>query len=332
MRCPLAPGRGFVLTAIALVALDAAAQDMTQEVKSWLDRMNDAVETLSYEGTFVRVFDGNAETLHIVHRNSDGDVREKISSFGDAGREILREGQRVQCVLPERRVVLLESPDNSSSPISSSLPDYSDGLKANYELASHRKGQVAQRDTQIVIIRPKDDLRYGYVLWLDQETAMPLKSQVRDETGAVVEQILFTDFEIRDSIDDSEFDSTIDTDGFRWIRSREYEDYSNDQVTWRANELPSGFEMSVARRSAIAGLDNPVYHLVFSDGLATVSVFVADSEADVEEGYSRLGSTNSYSLNMRGRKVTAMGEVPRQTVRRIAASLDTSTDDAADSR
>ena len=87
--------------------------------------------------------------------------------------------------------------------------------------------------------------------------------------------------------------------------------------------MPGGFKLSVATQSPISGSEYPVEHLVYSDGLATVSVFIEDPKTttDVGEGYSHVGSTNAFSLTLRGRKVTAVGEVPRQTVRTIASSL-----------
>jgi sigma-E factor negative regulatory protein RseB len=229
----------------------------------------------------------------------------------------------VQCILPDRQVVLLEQ-TRDASPLVSTLPSYSEGLEQNYELATYRKGQVAHRPTQVIGIKPKDDLRYGYLLWLDQESAMPLKSQVRDENGEVVEQILFTEFEIFDEIPESAVASTVDTEGFTWFRAPPPASEATDEVPWRAMSLPSGFTLSVATRSPIAGSQYPVEHLVYSDGLATVSVFIEDpnTKAEVQEGYFRLGSTNAYSLTLGGRKVTAIGEVPRRTIESIAASLE----------
>ena len=95
------------------------------------------------------------------------------------------------------------------------------------------------------------------------------------------------------------------------------------EIPWRA-AAPPGFKLSIATESQIAGSDTPVGHLVYSDGLATVSVFIEDpaTEADVSEGFSTMGSTNVYSLTLSsGQKATAVGEVPRQTVRTIASSL-----------
>jgi sigma-E factor negative regulatory protein RseB len=188
---------------------------------------------------------------------------------------------------------------------------------------SYQKGQIASRPTQVVGIKPNDTFRFGYVLWLDQETALPLKSQVRDENGEVVEQILFTEFEILDEIPDSALASTIDTEGFTWFRTPVQTTEAPDYAAWHAT-LPQGFELSAAARRRISGSEYPVEHLVYTDGLATVSVFIEDpnSTTEVGEGYIRLGSTNAYSLTLDGRKVTAMGEVPRQTVELIAKSIE----------
>jgi sigma-E factor negative regulatory protein RseB len=95
-------------------------------------------------------------------------------------------------------------------------------------------------------------------------------------------------------------------------------------IPWRVGQLPAGFELMASTLKPIAGSEYPVEHMVFSDGLATVSVFIEDpkTEADVAEGFSAVGSTNTFSLTFNGRKVTAVGEVPRRTVETIATSLE----------
>ena len=291
-----------------------------QEARDWLERMSRAVEELNYRGTFVHVLDGTAETLHIVHRHADGQSGERILS-DNAGREIVRQGSRVQGIFPDRRVVLFET-RSDVSPLVSALPSSTAELEPHYEITLGGSARVADRPVQVLEIKPRDEFRYGYMLWLDQETAMPLQSQLVDEQGEVVEQILFTDIEIPADIPAEALEPTIDTTGFTALRAPEAPPLAAE-IPWRAAAVPGGFKLSVATQSPIAGSDTPVEHLVYSDGLATVSVFIEDPEttAEVREGFSTVGSTNAYSLTLRGRKVTAMGEVPRQTVRTIASSL-----------
>ena len=303
---------------VALIAVDAVAQD----ARSWLDRMNRAVEELNYEGTFVHALDGNTETMHIVHRNDNGRIGERIVSLNGVGREIIRNENEVQCILPDRRVVLLDETADAN-PLVSALPSYSEDLEPNYTFNVYRSARVADRPAQVIGIRPRDEFRYGYLLWLDQETAMPLKAQLRDENDEIVEQILFVQFEIFDSIPAAALEPTIDTAGFSWLRSEKAGSLPSSTVLWRAGTAPGGFKLAVATHKPLAGAEYPVEHLVYSDGLATVSVFIEDpkADADVVEGFSNVGSTNAYSLTLSGHKVTAIGEVPRLTVHQIASSL-----------
>jgi len=303
--------------AVGLIAFQVAAQD----AQTWVNRMTRAVEDLSYQGTFVHLLGSEAETLQIVHLNDDGRVSERIMSMDGVGREIIRHEDQVQCILPDRRIVLLEE-RRDVSPLVSALPSYSEDLQRHYDFSLLSTARIAERETQIVGIKPRDEFRYGYILWLDSETAMPLKSQLWDDQGRTVEQVLFTRIEISDDIPLSALEPTIDADGFSVIRAPEAEE-TEEVPQWRASSVPGGFQLSVATQKPMAGSEYPVEHLVYSDGLATVSVFIENpnSEPEVAEGFSRVGSANAFSLSLHGRQVTAVGEVPMRTVETIATSL-----------
>jgi sigma-E factor negative regulatory protein RseB len=308
---------GSTLLLAALICSHATAQ----EARDWLERMTRAVDELNYRGTFVHVLDGTVETLHIVHRNADGRSGERILSLGGPGREIVRQGALVQGIFPDRRVVLFET-RSDVSPLVSALPSSSADLEPHYEISLGGSDRVAERAVQVLEIKPRDEYRYGYRLWLDQETAMPLQSTLIDEQGEVVEQILFTEIEVPADIPAAALEPTIDTTGFTTLRASESTPLAAE-IPWRAAAVPGGFKLSVATQGPMAGSDTPVEHLVYSDGLATVSVFIEApaTNADVQDGFSTAGSMNAFSLTLRGRKVTAVGEVPRQTVRTIASSL-----------
>jgi sigma-E factor negative regulatory protein RseB len=305
------------LVLLVFLGSHAAAQD----ARDWLERMGRAVEDLNYRGTFVHMFDGSSETLQIVHRNADGRSGERILALDGAGREMVRQGSRVQGIFPDRRVVLFET-RSDVSPLVTVLPSSTAELEPHYEIRLGGNARVAGRAVQVLEIKPRDEFRYGYMLWLDQETAMPLQSTLIDEQGEIVEQILFTDIEFAADIPAEALEPTIDTTGFTTMRAPEAAPLAAE-IPWRAVAVPGGFKLSVATQSPIAGSDTPVEHLVYSDGLATVSVFIEDpaTKADVRDGFSTVGSTNAYSLTLSGRKVTAMGEVPPRTVRTIASSL-----------
>ena len=309
--------------AVGLVLASAVSLAHAQDAREWLNRMNTALEERNYIGTFVHVHDENVETLHVIHRNLDGSVAERIVSRDGIGREIVRENDHVQCILPDRRVVLLEK-RRDGNPWLSTTPSYSEKLEQNYRFKVYNTDRIADRETQIIGITPKDEFRYGYVLWLDIETAMPLKSQLR-EASRIVEEILFSEIDFPESIPDSVLEPSISTDGFTLYDAQhdDHEVAAADSVPWSVSSLPGGFQLTDSNYRPIAGSKYPVEHLVYSDGLATVSVFIEDpkTDADVAEGFSVVGSTNAFSTTVRGRKVTAVGEVPRHTVHSIATSL-----------
>jgi sigma-E factor negative regulatory protein RseB len=161
---------------------------------------------------------------------------------------------------------------------------------------------------------------------------MPLKTQLCDARGRVIEQIVFASLTLSSRIPDSAFKPDLSTQGFQWLRNEAAptkEPPENASLVWNALKLPPGFKMAARSAQVMPGSTDPVSHLVFSDGMASVSVFVevetkthepADDQTVTEES-ARLGSSSVYSTMMGGRKVTAVGEVPPATVRSIASSF-----------
>lgn len=299
-----------------------------EDPRAWLARMSHAVEYLNYQGTLVHMHGGEADVLQIVHRVDDGRVTERLTALDGAGREIIRNDDEVTCILPDQESVLVESRDDrdsSQSPLRGRLPSQDQFSEAYYHVSFVGPDRVAGRDAQVIAIRPKDAYRYGYRLWLDERTAMPLKSQLWDEQGNVVEQILFADVELPDSIPAARVEPSLLMDSFTWHRADEPPPTSDsaEAAGWTATELPAGFELMAARTKLPPGSTQPMEQLVYTDGLASVSVFIEDgvAEADQAEGWSQIGAANAYTTTLEGRLITAVGEVPMRTVEMIALSV-----------
>lgn len=186
-----------------------------------------------------------------------------------------------------------------------------------------------RRGTHLITVMPRDQYRYGYRLWIDDSTAMPLKTQLCDGHGNVIEQIVFANLKVRSHIPDSAFRPGISTAGFQWLRNDAAplkETMAASTTVWNADPLPPGFHMTVRAAQTMPGSLGPVDHLVFTDGLASVSVFVethvetTSGQAPVVES-ARVGSSYAFSTVVDGHKVTAVGEVPPETVRFIAGSV-----------
>lgn len=313
------------LSAVALSAMVLPAQASDPEARAWLERMSRALSTQSYDGRFFHLRQSRSESMRIIHRVDKGQITERLVSLDGSGREIIRNEKEVICYLPDKRVVLVEKRTDDNSLVSA-LPVYNESLESLYKI--ERSGRIVKalgRRTQVIDVKPRDQYRYGYRLWLDQETAMPLKSQLCDSNGNVIEQILFAELNFRDRIPADELKASISGEGFKWLRQDDTVPVrmTNAVVGWNVARLPKGFRLTTWRIQLIAGSPTPVRHLVYSDGLASVSVFIEprDAQAAPMHGLAKVGAAFAYSRDLDGHQVTAVGEVPAATVEAIAAGV-----------
>jgi sigma-E factor negative regulatory protein RseB len=306
--------------------------------REWLQKMNQALATRNYDGTFFHLSEGRVETMRIVHRVRAGRVIERLQSLDGSGREFVRNNGELTCYLPDQHTVLVE-PRPDHGPFLGSLPQFGTDVIEFYRIESLPATRILGRAAHVISVTPKDQFRFGYRLWLDESTAMPLKTQLCDSRGQVIEQIFFARLEMPENISDSDLTPLVRTDGMHWVRQGPAQDNPSPALSaFRAQELPPGFRLTVAGAQTIGGATVPASHLVYSDGLATVSVFVeapqagpagADpgQSAPVEppmQGLSRVGSGFAFSTVVQGHQVTAVGEVPAQTVEFIAHSVKSS--------
>jgi negative regulator of sigma E activity len=143
--------------------------------------------------------------------------------------------------------------------------------------------RINRRDTRVIAVTPRDEFRYGYRLWIDETTAMPLKTQLCDAHGRIIEQVVFASLTLAGHIADSAFRPEVATDGFQWLRNDATPPgpgVPNTSALWSALKLPPGFRMTVRSAQVLPGAHDPVAHLVFTDGLASVSVFVESRAAE----------------------------------------------------
>lgn len=301
-----------------------------EDARAWLARTDQALTTRNYEGVFVHEHAGQTETLRVIHRVSGDEVAERLLSMDGSGREFIRRGPDLICYLPDKREVLVER-SLDTGVLLSGLPRIDASSAAQYEVRETARTRVSGRSARVITITPTDDLRYGYRLWIDEATAMPLKSQLRDADGHVVDQIVFTSLKLPVHIADSMLQPAVDARGYRWLRrdrvvaAAATPGSSSAAAAWQAGGLPPGFRMTVNATQMLPGATAPVEHMVFSDGLASVSVFVETQPdagaAPAEVGAVSLGSSSLYTTVVSGYRVTAIGEVPPDTVRVIAHSI-----------
>ncbi len=263
--------------------------------------------------------------MRIVHRVEKGRSVERLVSLDGSGREIVRTRDEVHAYLPDRRVVLVE-PRGDEGSLLKALPTPGPTLDRYYEISAAKGNELLGRDVRVIDVRPRDAYRYGYRLWLDEETAMPLRSVVVDGAGHPVEQIQFTRLELKDSI-------PARTSSRRWMPP--VSSGSAPTASWRpcrsCRPRAAGGRCGCRRvsgwwRAGCSGARSalPAQHLIFSDGIAAISVFIEPGPPAAgprPPESSSMGSANAYSTSVQGHVVTAIGEVPAATVREIANSV-----------
>jgi sigma-E factor negative regulatory protein RseB len=315
-RVATAAPRRWPLWGLLLLSASALAQPDPREL---LDRMSAAVRALDYEGRFVVQTGGQLHALHIVHRNDDGIERERVVSLTGKPREILRTGEAVACLTPGSRDhinVGRRAQGRSASPLQAvSTPQ----LKRYYHLELGESARVAGRDAYQLSIEPKDDLRFGYLLFIDKQWALPLRSIMLDAAREPISQLMFVDLRVEERIPHIEQQAPGAESPPAAL------DVVRERLTppaWTFDQTPPGFQLSAHRRAHSGDATEAREHFIFSDGLATVSVYVQPKAAGVGlDGESRFGSSSAVGTVVDGHEVIAVGEVPVKTLRLFTEQL-----------
>ena len=316
--------RRTVLVLAAALAAGAMSTVAAQQRSpaDWLELMTAAVATTSYQGTVIRRKRGGSEALKVVHKIVDGVVNERVTSQEGNGLEIIRIGNDVHCILPDKQTVLVEGFNNQST-LFSPLPRKEAARMPQYDLSLMREGRIAGRRAVLIAVRPHDEFRYAHRIWLDSESGFPLQTEVLNFDGELIEEVKFADISFSDDISASAFDPSVSLDGFTWYKDPSVNiDTVDIEPDWHSTDLPPGFRAISAQHEKMAD-DNGegTTHIVYSDGVANVSVFIETPKGDEKSGWAILGASNSYSVAIDGFQVTAVGEVPGITVQKIASSM-----------
>jgi sigma-E factor negative regulatory protein RseB len=307
--------------AVLIAALTFAAGTATaNEGQLWLARMAEALAGTSYSGEFVCESAGSSERVRVVHRVRDGAVWERMVSLSGSGRELVRENDEVVVYLPDRGLAIIER-RAARSDLMGALPTFEARVSPWYEVSHAGRESGLKGPAAVVVVRPRDGYRFGYRLWIDEASHMPVRSELSDAAGRVIERLRFTELQVAGDIPDSAFEPSMDRSKLRWVR--QVPQAVDDAPGWRAAQVPPGFRLSVSGLQAMAGSSAPVRHLVYSDGLASVSVFIqpsAPGKAPVT-GSRRAGIASAYTTVVHGHQVTVVGEVPPDTLRFIATGI-----------
>ena len=268
----------------------------------WLDRAASAAKQQNYSGVYVYHHGEHVEVLRVLHRTDANGEQAKVEVMDGTSRQFLRINNDVYCHLPDGKHVQLERnalrrffPDL--------LPTQPASLLDFYEAKLGGIERVAGRSCQVVTLAPRDGYRYAYNLWLDKRTGLPLKARVVNDNGSVISMFVFSEIQIGKAPD-------IRNDMAGKIIQKIHSD--KPVVSAWSVTPPPGYEKVQEAVRSLPGKRAPVTHLVFSDGLSVLSLFVEPIEPQVQrlQGLSAEGAIGVYARQVDGYAVTTLGEVP----------------------
>jgi sigma-E factor negative regulatory protein RseB len=315
---------GRVLAGAAALAATsfALAAPGGDDASAWLARAANAARQLNYIGTIVYQYGPRVETSRLVHMREGGNEFEKLVNLEGPAREVIRTGGDVYCFYPDAKVVRVE-PRIFRNAFPSVSPQQQRSLSEFYQFKRAEPGRVAGIEADAFVFEPKDGLRYGHKFWADAATGLLLKARVLNERGDVVEQFAFTDIAIGVKIDRSMVRPSWPTPPPDWqVRHIGTGEVDAKDTGWVVTRLPAGFVKIAEGFRSLPARRPPVAHLVFSDGLVAVSVFVEPVGGTAHStGLKQEGAVNMYIRQLEDYVVTVLGEAPPVTIRQIALAV-----------
>jgi sigma-E factor negative regulatory protein RseB len=293
-------------------------------IDDWLDKMSRASAQQNYQGTLIIRQRDKMQAIQVKQGISSLGSWQTLQTLTGEEQVIIRHNNQVTTIFPAKKLITVSENMAGSvdkGPLHPALPDNRNILREFYQLQLGGESRVANKSTQVLQMLPQDNHRYGHVFWLDQDSGLLLKSDLIDEQGQVIEQMMYSEIELLTEAPQK----IVDADslkGYRKIRLIGQQDVPRQR--WLARQMPAGFKLIRSDQVSHHSQQVPAYHMIYSDGMASVSVFV---EQRVENdgglsGLSNMGAVNAYSVYLDNVYITAIGEVPADTVRMIAESVE----------
>ncbi len=313
--------QALVLCGLFLVA--GSSQANSSEAMQWVQKMSRAMQELSYRGRFVYLHDDQLESMSILHVRDSQGIRERLVSLNGEAREILRDNANLTCIWPSSRQVVV---DQSKQPDVSPLwiPEDVERLGKFYQFSLQGRDRVADLPAIVVSIQPRDQYRYARQVWIGEKNGLMLQSHLYDENGRPNEQVMFTDMALLTDEDQTAFSALPKIEnGYALIRSHSDDSESQHPADykWQLKTIPEGFWLETAFRKKM--MNAPVFtqQMIFTDGMASVSIFIEKNDSQGLDGETSMGAVNAFGTRYGDYNITAIGEVPAVTVKEMALSM-----------
>lgn len=315
----------------------AGAAEITTDPRTFkqLERMAQALKTTNFEGILVYQFGQSLSTLRIVHRYAKGVSQQSLLTLNGPLRTIGRSDQAVACLLSGGQAMLLKHHDqlqraNEAPGTPAAVPLDWQALAMHYQFAWLKATRVAGRNVDVIGILPRDDLRYGYRFAIDQTSFLPLSTALTDAQGGLIQRLMFTDIHLLPGVQGqaSQVAATQPASGLASQPVSQPSSQSAERppadVPWRArfHDLPAGFKLRTHDWMESDSGGPPIEYFLFSDGLASVSLYIEPSDQAGLLGSTQMATIHAAGRWTQGYQITAVGEVPAAAVVALLDAVD----------
>lgn len=301
-----------------------------EPVDAWqvLEKSAYAARQLNYEGQFSYINGEQARIVDIKHMNYGGREVARNIVLDDNQREVYSQGNNVIIFQPTTSNVIIKK-THGKNLFPAMLPTDLTTIKANYKARLVGTEYVAERETQVVELIPSDIYRYRYKIWSDVKFGLILKMALLNADNKTLEQIYFNRLSMLNSQNNPDwFEPKIDM-------NKSYVTEEHTPITRVANDsivttdLPAGYRKVDHIQRAVRGKKTMVDQLIFSDGIASVSLFIEPLAKGQrpKKGHMLMGSTSMCANVVDGHQIIVVGEVPEKTVQSIARAVSFKNND-----
>jgi sigma-E factor negative regulatory protein RseB len=282
----------------------------------WLRRMGKSLRDADFQGSFIYQHDGRIDALRIFHQGAPRE-RERLISLTGERSEVIRDDREVICILPGTPPTRFANrADLRLLPL---VPDL-DNLGAQYGVTLGGADRVAGYDARIVDIVPRDPFRYGYRLWLQRDNQLVLRSAVLDVARHPIAEFMFVALDIGAKPSETDLAPAVDVGGA--VAAGDTESPAGTTPHWLVSSAPPGFRLVRTQRPS--GESSDIEHLVYTDGIASVSVYIepiGPNTKPSEATTTQRGLLSVHSEDANGLRVTALGDVPPATVQAMVRGV-----------
>lgn len=305
------------------------AAEPSLSINDWLLRMHEAaMKKRSYIGTLVQSSPQTMSSARIWHTCDGNQQMERVETLTGAPRSTFRHNDKLVTFMPEAKVVRVEKREQIGGfpevlkPGAGNIPEF-------YAVKALGTERIAGLDADVVQLIPRDQLRFGYRIWTEKKSSMVLKIQTLDAVSSVIEQAAFSELQMDAPVKMEKLVQMMAaTDGYK-VEQTAITKTTAAAEGWALKSPVPGFKpLSCYKRANSSNLGDAAPHQtlqwIFSDGLATVSLFVEDFDKTrhTQEGLITSGATHTLLKRMNEFWLTAVGEVPPQTLKSFAQGLE----------